>query len=239
MPLACPRDAEDAHTAIFVFVVIVFALVFILVIFVVVICGRRAWGPRGHEIDAMFPPPTPPPLDDDDAPPPPGGWQDHAGVDGGSKALDRPPRALGPAWRHRILGILNTIFVVVVSVIVALLLLPSSAVGALSPYSRHASIAAPPDPDQSMPIKLSCLTLCVMMPNHTTNPVTAPHDAPCIVVVAAIIVLPPTAAAAMCSARQVTRQGGRDCAWPRPQKSSIRWKVDCHDTAVVDAMWEE
>ena len=67
-------------------------------------------------------------------------------MDGGSEALDPPPQALGPAWQHRILGILNTIFVVVVSVIVALLLLPSSAVGALSPYSRRASIAAPSRP---------------------------------------------------------------------------------------------
>jgi hypothetical protein len=43
------------------------------------------------------------------------------GVDGGYKALDPPPRALGLAWWHRILSILNTIFVVVVSVIIVLL----------------------------------------------------------------------------------------------------------------------
>ena len=38
--LACPRDAEDAHTAIFVFVVVVFAIVFIVVVVAVVIHGR-------------------------------------------------------------------------------------------------------------------------------------------------------------------------------------------------------
>ena len=32
LPLACPRDAEDAHTAIFVFVVIVFAVVLIITV---------------------------------------------------------------------------------------------------------------------------------------------------------------------------------------------------------------
>ena len=88
----------------------------------------------GHDV---APPPTPSLLDDDNAP-------DHAGVDGGSEALDPPPRASGPAWRHRILGILNTIFVVVVSVVVVLLFLSSSAVGALSPYSHRTSIATPP-----------------------------------------------------------------------------------------------
>ena len=111
-------------------------------------------------MDVTLPPPTPPLLDDNNAP-------DHAGVDGGSEALDPPPRASGPACRHRILGILNTIFVVVVSVVVVLLFLSSSAVGALSPYSHRASIdAPPPDPGQSMPIKSSSLALCAMMPNH-------------------------------------------------------------------------
>ena len=110
-------------------------------------------------MDITLPPPTPPLLDDNNAP-------DHAGVDGGSEALDPPPRALGLVWRHRILDIFNTIFAVVVSVIVVLLLFPSSAAAALSPYSCRASIAPPPNPGQSMPIKLSSLALCAMMLNH-------------------------------------------------------------------------
>ena len=108
-------------------------------------CGVRG----GARWTQRRPPPPRLPLMTTTPPPPaPRGRQDHAGVDGGSEALDPPPQALGPAWQHRILGILNTIFVVVVSVIVALLLLPSSAVGALSPYSRRASIAAPSRPQR-------------------------------------------------------------------------------------------
>ena len=70
LPLACPQDAEDAHTAIFVFVVVMFAVVFIGTIFVLVIRGRQVWGTRGRKMDATSPPSTPPPLDDDNAPPP-------------------------------------------------------------------------------------------------------------------------------------------------------------------------
>ncbi len=125
LPPGCPRDAEDAHTAIFVFFVVVFAVVLIVVVFDVVIRGRQAPPqPRFPKMKTTLPPPG-------------GGGQDHAGVDGGYEALDPPPRASGPAWWHRILSILNTIFVVVVSVIIVLLLLPSSAVGALSPYSHR------------------------------------------------------------------------------------------------------
>ena len=64
-----PHDVENAHTAVFIFVVVVFAVVSIVVIFVIVICcrGRRAWGPRGREMDATLPPPLPS-LDDNDAP---------------------------------------------------------------------------------------------------------------------------------------------------------------------------
>ena len=66
-----PRDAEDAHTAVFAFIVVVFAIVFVIVAFIVVVrCrGRRALGPRGHAMKTL----TPPPLDVDDAPPPPPG----------------------------------------------------------------------------------------------------------------------------------------------------------------------
>ena len=43
--LACPRDAEDNHIAIFVFVIVVFAVVFIIVVlslsFAEVKCGFR------------------------------------------------------------------------------------------------------------------------------------------------------------------------------------------------------
>ena len=144
---------------------------------------------------------TPPPLDDDNTPPPPPGErQDHAGVHGESEAIDPPPWAPGLAQRHRILVdlvVLVAIFVVIIILaLLLLLLLPSSAVGSgLLPPTAPPSLC-PPDPNQSMSIKMSSLTLCARMPNCTTNLATAPHDTPCIIAITAIIVLPPTAAAA-------------------------------------------
>ena len=113
--------------------------------FVVVICGSQVWFPRWREMDVTLLPPLHLPLMTTTLPPL-GGGRITRGWTGDPRLLNLPPRALGPAWRHRILGILNTIFVVVVSIIVVILLLPSSAAGALSPYSRRASTAVPPQP---------------------------------------------------------------------------------------------
>ena len=166
LPLACPLDAEDAHTAIFVFVVVVFTAVFIVVIFVVVIHGRRAWGPRGREMDATLPPPTPPLLDDYDAPPPGGGCRITRGWTGDPRLLTLPP---GPQGRRGGTASLAPSTPSSSSLSPSLLSSSSSpppqlALWLLTPTAPQ--LPPHPNPGQSMPIKLSSLALCTMMPNH-------------------------------------------------------------------------
>ena len=150
-------------------------------------------------------------------PPPRGGGRITQGWTEDPKLLTLPA---GPLGRHGSTASLSTLFlvaifvVIVIIVILALsLLLPSSAVGSGLLHPTAPPLLPPPDPNQSMPIELSCLALCTTMPNRTTNPATAPHNALCILVVTAIVILPPTAAAAAwgrttASASPVTKLGG-------------------------------